>query len=83
MDEPDDTTRARVFWTGGSQALRLPKAMRLPGNEVILKRKGKTLIVEPVEDSEADWDAMWDRLVPLKEPVQRWPTRRAERRRAV
>lgn len=82
MDDDDETVRARVFWTGGSQALRLPKAMRVPGAEVILRRKGKTLVVEPVVEEDHS-DAFRDRLVPLKTPVKRWPTRSGEKRRPL
>jgi virulence-associated protein VagC len=73
---------ARVFWSGGSQAVRLPKAMRLDGDEVIVRRHGKALLLEPIPVGD-DWDGFWDRLVPLASRVRRWKPRPAERRKAL
>ncbi len=44
--------RAKIFWSGGSQALRLPKGFRLPGKEVRISRRGSAVILEPVA---TDW----------------------------
>ena len=74
-------THARLFWSGGSQAVRLPKAMRLPGNEVVVRRRGKAIILEPLPQAD-DWTGFWDRLVPLRRPVRRWKTK-PDKRRAV
>lgn len=74
--------RAKVFWSGGSQAVRLPKAMRLESQEVVVRRRGRTLLLEPLP-SHDDWTGFWDRLLPLDQPVRRWPTRRAERRKPL
>lgn len=41
--------RARVFWTGRSQAVRLPKEMRFSTPEVTIRREGRTVILEPLE----------------------------------
>ena len=43
-------TTAKVFWSGRSQAVRLPKAFRFEGNEVRVRREGKAVILEPIED---------------------------------
>lgn len=40
---------AKIFWTGRSQAVRLPKEFRFPGNTVSVRRKGKAVILEPAE----------------------------------
>ncbi|MEW5740278.1 MAG: AbrB/MazE/SpoVT family DNA-binding domain-containing protein [Myxococcota bacterium] len=82
MDVTDKRARAKIFWTGGSQAVRLPKAMRLEGTEVLVQRKGNTLVLEPIPEGD-DWTGFWDRLVPLKHPIKRLPTRPAEKRREV
>lgn len=74
--------RARVFWSGGSQAVRLPKDVRLPGDEVIVHRRGKNLTLEPVPEGD-DWVGFWDRLLPLKHRVRRWPAGRTERRKPL
>jgi antitoxin VapB len=44
---------AKVFWSGRSQAVRLPKAFRLDAREVRIRRHGNNLILEPVVD---DWN---------------------------
>jgi virulence-associated protein VagC len=74
--------RAKVFWSGGSQAVRLPKSMRLDSTEVLVAKRGKTLVLDPVEEND-DWTGFWERLLPLSEPVRRWKTRRAERRQPI
>jgi virulence-associated protein VagC len=38
---------AKLFTTGGSQAVRLPKEYRFEGTEVLIRREGKTVIIEP------------------------------------
>lgn len=43
---------AKLFWSGRSQALRLPKEFRMGGNEVRIRRRGSTLILEPIAN---DW----------------------------
>jgi antitoxin VapB len=39
--------RAKVFWTGRSQAIRLPKEFRFAGEEVLISRDGDRVILEP------------------------------------
>ncbi len=79
MEQP---IHARVFWSGGSQAVRLPKAMRLPGAVVRIRRRGKALLLEPLPEQD-DWEGFWDRLAPLRHPLRRWPTGKPEKRRSV
>jgi antitoxin VapB len=81
VDMANDIT-AKVFWSGGSQAVRLPKAMRLPSGDVIVRRRGKVLVLEPLPGGD-DWQGFWDRLVPLARPVRRWKTRGVERRKPL
>ncbi len=38
---------AKLFTTGGSQAVRLPKAFRFEGTEVSIRREGQKVILEP------------------------------------
>lgn len=40
---------ARLFRNGRNQALRIPREFELPGDEVILRREGISLIIEPVK----------------------------------
>jgi len=49
---------AKVFWSGRSQAVRLPKAFRLDADEVRIRRHGSTLILEPVTHDWAWLDAL-------------------------
>jgi antitoxin VapB len=44
--------KARVFWSGRSQAVRLPKAYRFEGEEVRIRRHGEAVILEPIA---SDW----------------------------
>jgi antitoxin VapB len=44
--------RARIFWSGRSQAVRLPKEYRFEGDEVRIRRHGNAVILEPIAD---DW----------------------------
>jgi antitoxin VapB len=50
---------AKLFQNGSSQAVRLPKAFRLPGKEVKIYRKGNQVILEPIEMT---WDALFEAL---------------------
>jgi antitoxin VapB len=38
---------ARVFKTGRSQAVRLPKEFRFDGDTVLVHREGNTVVLEP------------------------------------
>lgn len=44
--------RAKIFWSGRSQAVRLPKDYRFKGDEVRIRRRGNAVILEPIAD---DW----------------------------
>jgi antitoxin VapB len=44
--------RAKIFWSGRSQAVRLPKDFRFRGGEVHIRRHGSAVILEPVAE---DW----------------------------
>lgn len=46
---------AKLFQTGRSQAVRLPKVFRMPGTEVKIHREGNKIILEPLSTS---WDAL-------------------------
>jgi len=41
---------AKVFWTGRSQAVRLPKEFRFDTETVSVRREGKAVILEPADD---------------------------------
>jgi hypothetical protein len=46
--------RAKLFADGRSQAVRLPKAFRMPGSEVLASREGERIILEPVRSEAVD-----------------------------
>ena len=46
-------TLAKLFWSGRSQAVRLPKEFRFPGNSVRIRRHGNAVILEPEAN---DWE---------------------------
>jgi antitoxin VapB len=39
--------RAKLFMTGRSQAVRLPKEFRFAGESVLVRREGRAVILEP------------------------------------
>lgn len=44
----ESARRAKLFWNGRSQAVRLPKEFRFEGDEVEIRREGESVILEPV-----------------------------------
>jgi antitoxin VapB len=40
---------AKVFWSGRSQAVRLPKEYRFDDSEVRIRREGRRVILEPAD----------------------------------
>jgi antitoxin VapB len=61
-DEASGRVRAKVFWTGRSQAVRLPKEFRFEGDEVLIRRKGDAVILEPLRRRRSWPRGYWDRL---------------------
>jgi antitoxin VapB len=65
---------AKLFQNGRSQAVRLPKEFRFPGDEVMLRREGDAVILEPVRAK--SWPrGYWSRLREMRsasdvEPMQ-------------
>jgi antitoxin VapB len=41
---------ASVFWTGRSQAVRLPKEFRFAGDTVLVHREGNSVVLEPNQE---------------------------------
>ncbi|PWG62714.1 antitoxin [Sediminicurvatus halobius] len=52
-------TTAKIFTSGRSQAVRLPKSLRFEGTEVIAKRFGNGVLLLPVD---APWEVMQEAL---------------------
>lgn len=53
------STSAKLFMTGRSQAVRLPKSLRFEGDEVIAKRFGNGVLLLPPD---APWALMQEAL---------------------
>lgn len=53
---------AKVFWSGRSQAVRLPKAFRIDDETVRIRRHGSAIILEPCPK---DWQWMRDLVGPV------------------
>ena len=47
--------KAKLIQTGRSQAVRLPAAYWMPGEEVTIRREGNKVILEPISNS---WDSL-------------------------
>ena len=54
--------RAKLFRNGQSQAVRLPKSLRMPGKEVYARRLGDAVVLLPMSDP-------WQ---PLRESLSRF-----------
>lgn len=69
------TETAKLFWSGRSQAVRLPKEYRFDGKEVRIRRRGRAVILEPVTEDWAWLDALSgkfddDFIAAINEPVE-------------
>lgn len=42
--------KAKVFWTGRSQAVRLPKEFRFDADTVLVRRQGRAVLLEPAHE---------------------------------
>ena len=54
--------KARLFWSGRSQAVRLPKEYRFEGDEVRIRRQGNAVVLEPIADDWSWLDAVAGKL---------------------
>ena len=46
---------AKVFRSGNSQAIRVPKKLQIKGDRVYVRKFGKGLLIEPAYDSNDKW----------------------------
>lgn len=89
---PDDATpkgyvppslerQVRLFRNGRNQAVRIPREFELPGEEVVIRKEGERLVIEPVRRSSLlEWlaqqepceeaDALFDLPDPPPEPFE-------------
>jgi antitoxin VapB len=71
-----ETAIARIFTHGRSQAVRLPKEFRLPGDRVRVRHVGDGVLLEPIASDIDGWFAELDRFadVPLFEDGRNQPS---------
>ena len=53
---------AKLFWSGGSQAVHLPKEFRMEGEVVRIRKQGAAVVLEPVATDWAWLDAIEGKL---------------------
>ena len=53
---------AKLFWSGRSQAVRLPKDFRFEGKAVRIRRHGAAVILEPIAQDWSWLDALVGQL---------------------
>ena len=57
---------AKVFTSGNSQAVRMPKEFRFDDSEVVIKRVGHVVMLFPTHYASEDLFAMLDEIGPLE-----------------
>jgi antitoxin VapB len=73
-------TRAKVFWTGRSQAVRLPKEFRFDTESVLIRREGNAIILEPLDE----WpEGYADSFADVPSDFVRQPQGKNERRESL
>ena len=73
----------KVFTSGNSQAIRLPKKYRLAGQTARIERKGKRLIITPEEDVWARFERGVAGLAGLWDGVERAQPKSSDRRKDI
>lgn len=65
---------AKVFTTGRSQAIRLPKAYRFDTKEVLIEKRGDMVILRPKHETKEEWWAKMEKILDGfegMEPIER------------
>jgi antitoxin VapB len=74
MSNPTLERHARLFRNGRNQAVRIPREFELPGSEVIIRKEGHRLIVEPVKKPNglaellASWEPLEEEFPEIEDP---------------
>jgi antitoxin VapB len=72
--------RSKVFWSGRSQAVRIPREFRFDTDTVLVRRRGKAVVIEPVDEWPEGWVDSFSRI-PCD--FERPPQGEVERREAL
>ena len=71
---------ASIFWTGRSQAVRLPKEFRFATDRVLVHREGKAVVLEPA----GEWPDGWvESFAGVGDDFERPPQGKLENRRKL
>jgi antitoxin VapB len=71
---------ANVFWTGRSQAVRLPREFRFASDTVLIHREGSSVILEPVHE----WpEGYVESFAGIPDDFERPPQGEVEKRRKL
>lgn len=65
---------AKIFTTGRSQAVRLPKAFRFSTQEVTIEKQGDAVVLRPKLENKDDWWVRMEKILAEfegMEPVER------------
>jgi antitoxin VapB len=62
---------AKLFRSGGSQAVRLPKEFRFEGSEVYIQQEGNRVILMP--KGKRSWPPDFFRAIKIKDPAFKRP----------
>lgn len=80
-------TTAKLFRHGGSLAVRLPKAFRIKGTEVLIERHGDSVVLKPMTAGQfrsfAEIARHLDEAFPVDEAFPAPPPRPVEHGRAI
>lgn len=63
--------RVKLFRNGSNQAVRIPRDFELPGDDAIIRKEGRRLILEPAPPSSLL--ALLDTLEPMEEEFPEIP----------
>lgn len=82
QEEPEGELRAKIFRTGRSQAVRLPKEVRFAEDqrEVRVRREGRRVVLEPLDEWPEAFLAALGSCPDFPEPPERTPLRNARDR---
>lgn len=69
---------AKVFWSGRSQAVRIPKKFRFKGEEVRISRHGATVVLEPIP---TDWDWLDELSGPVDDAFRKAATEQPQQQK--
>lgn len=81
--KPATVDRVRIFTSGNSQAIRLPKKFRLEGQTARVQRRGKSLLITPEEDAWARFERGVAGLSGVMSGFKRGQPAKPDRRRSI